>query len=91
MFQKKRKREIQNCFLTIQKYLEIEPPFVEFNTPKPLNEKIFFDYLEPYIQEAIEDCFCAKVQNNGEQDFLVQFDTGECLELQLICRIRNSV
>ena len=80
---------MQNCFLTIQKYLEVDPPFMEFKTAKPMSEKIFFDYLEPYLRETIEDCFCAKVQSNRGKDFLVRFDTGECLELQLTCRIRN--
>ena len=90
MFQKmKRKREIQNCFLTIRKFLEIEPPFIEFDKPKPLSEAMFFEYFAPYFRETIEECFCATVSCTEDRNFLVQFDTGERMELQLLCKIQK--
>lgn len=85
----KGRRRIKELIESIKKALDLELPFEEFNTSKPINEEVFLEYFAPYFQDSIEDCFCAKVRCEGKQDFVVQFDTGECLELQLSCKIRE--
>lgn len=80
-------KQIKEFINSIKKTLDLEPPFEEFTTPKPMEEDIFIDYFAPYLRETIEDCFCAKVRCEGKKDIVVEFDTGERLELHLTCKI----
>ena len=83
-------KRIKKFIESIKKTLDFELPFEEFNTPKPINEDVFFDYFVPYLRESIEECFCAKVRNEGKQDFVVLFETGEKMSLKLYCEMLKN-
>ena len=75
---------------SVKSQLPYEEPFPEYFRSPLMEENIFIDYFAPYLRETIEECFCAKVRCEGKQDFVVQFDTGERLELHLSCKISEQ-
>ncbi len=83
----KRLDKVRQFFALVKSLLPYEEPFPEYLSSPFMEEEIFFDYFAPYLRETIEECFCAKVRCEGKQDFVVQFDTGEQLELRLTCKV----
>ena len=86
--QRKKEKCVKEFLCQIQKMLKNEFPFLNFFQLEKVKPENFIIDLFPCLKESIEDCFCATVKSTSRNDLLVQFDTGECLELQLLCKVR---